>query len=373
MDNQNQDAAKALLVSGDADNTALIYKRIGRASVYRMQIKLLTVLDILELKKIKESKQYKGFVHIDENGNREFISTWEEYCPRVEGRSRHSIDNEILNLEVLGTGLFEALRDVGAGPGIMREIRRLPEDEKQLIEQASQAGSKDEIVELIDALVAKHHQEKEALETKARKAEAKIHQAAEHAKSLLDQQAAEYAKEIANRDEDIRSLDKQIENQAKNNEKIEKEKVTLQTQLRAAQGRQTQAGYNPQTVSIRMEAAAADFGVRLHVDELTALYEAALEKDAPSAAEKELRVTSVAMGVSAAFAHVHALYERLVAEVGEAMPIQPGHYTPLTDYEKELLNLSIIAIRADFGADKSARAAKREVAQIAKGGKTAKE
>jgi hypothetical protein len=172
----------------------------------------------------------------------------------------------------------------------------------------------------------------------------------------------------------IRDRDKKIENHAKHNSDLEHEKLTLKDELRAAQGRQTMAGYNPQTVAIRMEATAAAYGVQIHVDELTALYEAALEKEAPTMAEYELRVKTVALAVSASFAHIHSLYERLAAELGGGvMPVQPGGHTPLTDNEKALLQRSILSISHAFQTDKSVRAAKRKIDQIAKGGKPAKE
>ena len=59
--------------------TQLIGERIGRRSMAQMITKLLTVSDVLDLQHIKESRQYKGFIHVDASGNRQPVSTWDEY------------------------------------------------------------------------------------------------------------------------------------------------------------------------------------------------------------------------------------------------------------------------------------------------------
>jgi len=146
--------------------TQLIGERIGRRSMAQMITKLLTVTDVLDLQHIKESRQYKGFTHIDEDGKSQRITTWAEYCRLVEKKSPESIDLEINNLNQLGEELFDSMRKVGIGPGKMREIRRLPDDAKSALIEASKQGNLDAVQYLAEELIHTHTKEKDELQKK---------------------------------------------------------------------------------------------------------------------------------------------------------------------------------------------------------------
>lgn len=141
-------------------------ERIGRRAMARMVTNLLSVTDVLDLQRFKESKQYKGYVFISPDGSRKTISTWDEFCQVVEGKSVRTIDLEIMNLRQLGEDLFDSMRSVGIGPGKMREIRQLPEDSKVELIEAAKAGDKETLVDLAEELLAKHVREKEELTQK---------------------------------------------------------------------------------------------------------------------------------------------------------------------------------------------------------------
>lgn len=164
-----QETGAAILNASKTEHeTALkvIHQRVGRRQAYAMVAKLLTVADLVDLQNIKESKSYKGYIHQDESGNRQPVVTWEDFCLLVEGRSRQTIDNEILNLNALGPELFESMRTVGIGPGTMRAIRQLPEDKQQLIQQAVDTANKDDLAEFVEHLIEKHAKEKNKLTKK---------------------------------------------------------------------------------------------------------------------------------------------------------------------------------------------------------------
>lgn len=152
-----------LIPSDAADARDIINQRIGRASVIRMAIKLFTVADLIDLQRIKDSKQYKGFEHVDEDGNRQRITTWDEYCRLVEGRSRESIDLDLQNFDQLGPELFDAMRNIGIGPGTMRQFRRIPDDQRAALIDVAKSGDKDDVLELAEELLAKEQAAKEEL------------------------------------------------------------------------------------------------------------------------------------------------------------------------------------------------------------------
>lgn len=144
--------------------TALINRRIGRSEITKMISKLLNVVDLLDLKSIKESKLYKGFQHESESGELLTISTWEEYCEAVEGRSRQAVDLDIQNLNFLGEDMFDALRKLGLGPGKMRDFRKLPEDQQQTLLEQAQKGDPDEVLALFNDMIVAERKRTEAAE-----------------------------------------------------------------------------------------------------------------------------------------------------------------------------------------------------------------
>jgi hypothetical protein len=144
----------------------LMGERAGKRKMARMISKLLTCSDLIDLQQIKTSKKYKG-LRILLDGKVLTINTWEEYCVHVEERSVQSVDLELSNFQTLGLELFDAMRQVGIGPGTMRELRKLPEDERALLVQIPQIEDKEEIVEFVETLIDKHAKEKASL-TKSR-------------------------------------------------------------------------------------------------------------------------------------------------------------------------------------------------------------
>jgi hypothetical protein len=149
------------------DIALIIGRRQGRTMIAQAFQKLYQITDLLDLQNLKESRKYKGFRHIAEDGKVLTIRTWEEYCFHVEGKSVQSIDLELGNFKQLGHEFFDAMRQLGVGPGTMRDIRRLPEDEKQALLIAAETGDKDSFVELAESFIVKSEREKAELKKAA--------------------------------------------------------------------------------------------------------------------------------------------------------------------------------------------------------------
>lgn len=153
---------------------AAVNQRIGRRQMMAVMSKLVTVTDLVDLKNIKESKAYKNHTTKDMDGNTVTITTWDEYCRVIEGRSRESVDLDLKNLANLGPELFESMRTVGIGPSTMRAIRQLPEDDQQLIQQAVNTTDKDDLAEFVEQLITKNSKEKADLSKKLDDAKADL-------------------------------------------------------------------------------------------------------------------------------------------------------------------------------------------------------
>lgn len=171
----NEEAVRADLVA--ADNLAVaesyadeqskialeIGKRLGRRQMTTALRAFANVSELIDLQKIKESKQYKGFRLISESGELLTVSSWDEYCIHVEGRSRQSVDLDLLNFKKLGGEFFEAMHAIGIGPSSMRDIRQLPGDAQEALMLAAQTKDQDAFLDLAEALISKHTAEKAAL------------------------------------------------------------------------------------------------------------------------------------------------------------------------------------------------------------------
>lgn len=167
-------AAVGAFADDEREATLLIGQRQGRKQVFDSLQKLLTVTDLEDLKQIKESNKYKGVRIKTPAGELVTVTTWADYCAHVEGRTRETIDNDLLNYEKLGAECFDALRTLGVGPSKMRELRRagLPSDDAAALAELAKAGDKDAVLDLAEELIVRQAREKEELTSAAASAQA---------------------------------------------------------------------------------------------------------------------------------------------------------------------------------------------------------
>lgn len=150
----------------------IVYEHRGRIQAFQSIRKLVTVAEIVQIKTLKESKQYKGLIITDSQGKSQQITTWEQFCEKVVGRSVESVDLDIRNLDGFGAELFEAMENIGIGPGKMRDLRQIPQEARQeLLLAAERAATeaeenrKEAFLEVANELLAKSARDKQLLET----------------------------------------------------------------------------------------------------------------------------------------------------------------------------------------------------------------
>jgi hypothetical protein len=76
-------------------------ERLGRKQVIDSLNEIFNETDFIGLEKIKKSKAYKG-LQVVSDGKIVIISTFEEYCLHVEGRSYSSLSKDLAKLKQLG-------------------------------------------------------------------------------------------------------------------------------------------------------------------------------------------------------------------------------------------------------------------------------
>lgn len=192
---QEQNAV-ALAAKAMTQEMADAYEMLGMIKMSDFHRKLTTCQHIKVLAEFKEAKKYKGLEMLDTSGNRRQVSTWDDFCNAL-GFSRQKIDEDITNLYKLGEDFLETSQRLGLGYREMRKLRQLPEEARAEIIDAdySEATDKEELLEKIEDLTAKHAKEKESLQAQLkRKSE--------------DYEAQ--AKVLANKNERINKLDMEL-------------------------------------------------------------------------------------------------------------------------------------------------------------------
>ncbi|KOE63906.1 hypothetical protein [Aggregatibacter actinomycetemcomitans] len=168
-----QQETEALAAKQMTQDKAQAYEMLGMVKMSDFTRKLVTVSHIKVLAEFKESKKYKGLDIQDINGNWLHVTKWEEFCNAL-GYSREKIDTDILNLSTFGETFLETSQRLGLGYRDLRKLRKLPEDARAEIVDAefTESADKEELLEKIEELTAKHAHEKQVLEGQLKQSQA---------------------------------------------------------------------------------------------------------------------------------------------------------------------------------------------------------
>jgi hypothetical protein len=136
---------------------------LGQIQMGRAFSKFADVCTLSKLAHIKETKKYKALAGkrgIDIDGNEiPDVGTWEGFCLAV-GTTRSKVDEDLTNLRMFGETALADLSRVGAGYRELRQLRKLPDDEKTALLEAAKTGDKDAYIDLAEEIISKHAKEK---------------------------------------------------------------------------------------------------------------------------------------------------------------------------------------------------------------------
>ena len=160
-----QQETEALVAKQMTQDKAQAHELIGMIKAFDFTQKLVTVTTLKAINEIKQSKQYKGLDIYNPQGKLVTVTTFREFCEAL-GFSVEKIDQDLLNLNTLGESFLETSQRLGLGYRDLRKLRKLPEDARAEIVDAefSETADKEELLEKIEELTAKHAQEKQILE-----------------------------------------------------------------------------------------------------------------------------------------------------------------------------------------------------------------
>jgi hypothetical protein len=146
-------------------------RMMGHVEMTRAFADFANVQSLVKLAEIKKDKLYKslkGVKAYDRDGKIiANVGTWDGFC-RAIGMSSSKVDQDIQNLNTFGEEALDRLNQLGIGYRNMRRLRQIPEEDRIAIIEGEQieVGDKEQIVDLIEQMSAKHAREKKELSDK---------------------------------------------------------------------------------------------------------------------------------------------------------------------------------------------------------------
>lgn len=154
-------AQLSALAAGYAAERDQLNRLIGRFQFGKQITELVGTVTLATLRDIKDNKRYRalrGQTERDPLTGEEFpIDTWEGFC-RAFGRSRRSMEEDFLNLDLFGEAAAGALEFAGVARAQIRQLRALPEPDRSVVVDGITAAADDReaIQELVDGVMTRH-------------------------------------------------------------------------------------------------------------------------------------------------------------------------------------------------------------------------
>jgi len=159
--NQGALADTALLAYGDT------FKALGRIEGLDFLRRVGDIAIAQTFIEVRESKKYKGLPYKDAGGNLRHVEDFDEFCREFFGKSYTRCYELSKNLHILGPDLYEAAERIGFKARDYAALKALPQDEQDVVKQALAAESKDQVLDILQDLAARHQSEREAAKKQA--------------------------------------------------------------------------------------------------------------------------------------------------------------------------------------------------------------
>lgn len=120
--------------------------------------------------KLKRNKAYRAVEFRDAEGNLRRCADLEEFCERYFGSSYRSVKELHDNYHLIGPALYESAEKLGLKRDDYRTLKALPADDQALVRKAIEAEDRDQVLDLLQEMAARHASEKAALLAEATEA-----------------------------------------------------------------------------------------------------------------------------------------------------------------------------------------------------------
>lgn len=294
---------------------------LGRIQGIKAVEKTVNVIGFAQWAYIKENKSYRALKgHVTPEGA-VLSGTWEEFCT-LAGTSRATVEEMLINHELLTNACADALESAGVSVRQMRTLRKLPSDEKNALIEAAKSGDKEQLIDLAETLIERHIKEK----------------------AELVEENTELAVDLKDAGRRINNMNAEIERQ-----ELQIGRLTKKSKL---------TEFEPYTEDVRDECMHLQAGCDLHLNSIKKLFEDAL--NAEQTAEHNLRIEQICIAATVAASRALFVLEFIQSNCPFELParIQGQHILTSAEAERWLLDSQMLESR--HNAEKLAREVKRD-------------
>ncbi len=137
-----------------------VFKLIGRIEAADFLTTVGDVITAQTFEKLRKSKAYKDIPISDGAGNVRYVGDFKEFCEVKLGKSYTRCHELSQNLRALGADLYESAEKIGFRARDYRALKALPPEEQEVVKQALESESKDEVLTILEDLTERHVAEK---------------------------------------------------------------------------------------------------------------------------------------------------------------------------------------------------------------------
>lgn len=120
--------------------------------------------------KLKENKAYRSIQFRDADGNLRRVADLGEFCERFLKKSYRRVQEMASNYHLIGADLYETAEQIGFRQKDYTALKALPADDQAIIKQAIAADDRDQVIDLLQEMAARHASEKAALQAETTEA-----------------------------------------------------------------------------------------------------------------------------------------------------------------------------------------------------------
>ncbi|EJE8547013.1 MarR family transcriptional regulator [Vibrio vulnificus] len=299
-DAQELNAAEAISIASSHGASLDIGVFLGRVQMAQSFATMADVVSLSTLKEIRDSGKYKELkgwkINLgptsDDVVQTSIVlqGTWDEFC-KLCGTSKSTVNEKLKHLSSFGEKALQSMQEIGMTTRDLRRLRQLPQEDLTAIVEGEvvKVQDRDEALEIIEELSAKHRQEKQALQSEVAK---------------LAQEKQSNERLLADKDKKINDLSKKLD-----------------TPLSPAQSRQKEEELNSKLLDqLNVATLAVDSGLARLFDAIQTIHDNPHPTDIDVACENALFHTlerllalSADLGINA---HVLSHLEQWHAENG---------------------------------------------------------
>lgn len=153
---------------------ANVYKALGRIEGMDFLRRVGDVAIAQTFVEVRESKAYKGLPYKDADGNLRHVEDFDEFCKAFFGKSYTRCYELSKNLHLLGPELYESAERIGFKARDYAALKALPESEQEIVKTALAAESKEQVLDILQDLAARHQSERQAAKKQAEELKADL-------------------------------------------------------------------------------------------------------------------------------------------------------------------------------------------------------